>query len=441
MPKQRLSLSWGPSFAEFDDGQEWLRIYTAGLPAPQLLKSKISTLTTTDFELRVSLSVMRRILETRLGHSVAQIVTKGFEHWVLLRQEAEPGCFDLAPKRREPLTNPENLFPINERISSSGEVLQALDLKELEKICATLKTRGIERVCINLLFSHRNPVHQKQVSHYLRERGFQVFSQTRPEKSEDELSSWRRNLLDASLASFFEKISSDLKEAAPTADLFFLDTEKGFVPREELSTSALLFGREKSLQRTKPLLYFGSEDWCWILPEDQPFWKSPWGPIELKTPRFGFFSMQPGQELVLTSEGRLRWGENVGLDPGPMLWGRSSKLTLLDLMGWHWETNPPLRRTEKTEAKVAEQINALKKNSRDWKGLSAEKMQSEVNHQLLDSLFWDLSFQVPADEFEVGGVLAPVMFPLLKQRQPKWNWTLIKEPIEETGEFWSSNAE
>ena len=436
MPKQRLSLSWGPSFAEFDNGQEWLRFYTAGLPAPQLLKSKISQFPEQTFELKLSLSVMRRILETRLGHSVAQIVTKGFEHWVLLRQEAEPGCFDLAPKRREPLTNPENIFPIDERISSNGEVLQALDLNELEKICVTLKAKGIERVCINLLFSHRNPLHQKQISHYLRERGFQVFSQTRPDRSEDELSAWRRNLLDASLSSFFEKINSDLKEAAPTADLLFLDTEKGFVPREDLSTSGLLFGRERSLQREKPFLYFGSEEWCWILPEDQNLWKSPWGPLELTTPQFGFFSMQPGQELQLTTEGRIHWGEDAGLDPGPMLWGRSSKLTLLDLMGWHWETTPALRRTEKTEAKVTEQISALKRNSRDWKGLSSEKMQSEVIHQLLDSLFWDLSFQVGSDDFEVGGVLAPVLFPFLMQRRPNWNWTLIKEPVQETQEFW-----
>jgi hypothetical protein len=437
MPKQRLSLSWGPSFAELENGQDWARVYTAALPVPQLLRGNSSQ---GPFDARLSLSVLRRILDTRLGNSVAQIVTKGFEHWVLLRQEADPGRFDLAPSRREPLTNPENLFGLNERISSSGEVVKAIDLKDLEKISAELKKRGIERVCVNLLFTHRNPAHQNQTVQFLREKGFQVFSRKRGPDSQDELSSWRRNLLDASLSSFFEKLRAEIEEALPGSDLHFLDTERGFAPLNELSTSGLLFGREKSLQRKKPLLYFGPEEWAWIMPENRAVWKSPWGSLELNHPRCGFFSMQPGRELQLTTQGSIRWGADVGLDPGPMLWGRSSRLTLLDLMNWHWETTPPLRRNEKTEAKVHEQIEALKKNSRDWSKLGVPQIQKEIAEQLSESLLSDLAFAADSDEFDVGGVLAPALFPSLKSLRPQWRWNLIGEGMRETGCFWESSC-
>ena len=435
MPKPRLSLAWDPSFAELDKAPEWARINTAGQPVPALLKSHAGA---GPFDARISLSVMRRILDTRLGNSVGQVVTQGFEHWVLLRQEAEPGHFDLSPSRREPLTNPENLFALDERMSASGEVLKPLDQKSLEKISVDLKKRNIERVCVNLLFSHRNPLHQEQAIHFLREKGFQVFSRTRSADSQDELSSWRRNLLDASLSSFFEKLRSEIEESLPGSDFSYLDTEKGFVKADVLSTTGLLFGREKSLQRQTPLLFFGPEEWAWILPGRQSSWKSPWGPIELEMPRLGFFSLQPSRELKLTSHGQLRWGEDAGMDPGPMLWGRSSKLTLLDLMGWHWEMTPVLRRNEKTEAKVKDQIDALKKHSRDWAKLSEEKVRKEITGQLVESLLADLAVAAPTDEFEVGGVLADEILPSLKAARPRWKWNRVKDPLRETAAFWES---
>ncbi len=429
MSKKHLSLSWGPSFAEVDDGQEWARIHTPSLPVPQLLKTKASQGT---FDAQITLSVMRRILDTRLGNSVAQIVTQGFEHWVLLRQEADPGRFDLTPVRREPLTNQENLFGLEERISCTGEIIKALELKDLERIAGDLKKRAIERVCVNLLFSHRNSTHQEMAVKFLKEKGFQVFSRVRDENSSDELSSWRRNLLDASLSSFFEKIRSDIEEALPGSDVSYLDTEKGFVGASELNTSGLLFGREKSLQRNKPLLYFGPEDWAWILPNSERSWKSPWGPLELTHPSCGFFSQQPGRELQLTPQGGLRWGSDLGMDPGPMMWGRSSKMTLLDLMDWHWETTPPLRRTEKTETKVKEQIEALKKISRDWAKLTQAQMQKELRMQLSESLLSDLAGHANSDDFEVGGVLAPILLPILKETKTGFRFTLLKEPLRET---------
>lgn len=439
MPKQRLSLSWGPSFAELENGSEWFRVYTAQTPIPALLKNLAPSLAP-GAELRVSLSVVRRILETRLGNSVAQIVTKGFEHWVLLRQEAEPGRFDLTPSRGEPLSNPEHIFGVTERISADGKVIEKLQHAELEKISAQLKARSIERVCVNLLFANRNPTHQNQIVSHLREQGFQVFARKRDARdSRDELSAWRRNLLDASLSSFFDKIQSEIQEALPDTATRFLETERGFLPAPAVSTSALLFGRERALQGERPFLYFGPEEWCWVLPENRSSWKSPWGAIELTTPETGFFSAQPGRELLLTPEGRVKWGDDAGLDPGPMLWGRSSRLTLLDVMGWHWETTPPLRRTEKSEAKVNEQLDTLKRNSRDWAKTGVEKVRRDISEQLIESLLNDLASQVDSETFEVGGVLGESLLPLLKKARPRWQWSLREGRLRETGVFWEKN--
>lgn len=441
MRKQCLALSWGSSFAELETCSGWVRAYTAQLPAHQLLKNTIASDAALT-EARVSMSVTRRILGTRLGNSVAQIVTEGFEHWVLLRQEAEPGHFDLAPNRREPLANPENLFGIKERIAADGRVLTPLKIEDLEKIAATLKSRQIERVCLNFLNSHRNPEHQRAAQKFLQEQGFQVFSRARSETSADELSAWRRNLLDASLASFFAKTFEDFTEVAPQMSFEFLDTEKGFVPVNALSTSGLLFGREKSLQTQIPFLYFGSEEWGWVLPEDQNLWRSPWGAVELTAPVHGFFHAQPGLELVLNPTGQIRWGDNTGMDPGPVLWGRSSRLTVLDFLGWHFETKPALRRSEKSEAKSRDLFESLKKNSRDWRSHSFETAHQEIFDTMISTILTDLSVRLNSDTFAVGGVMAPHIIPALKKAKPKWSFQILNDVdnFHETKNFWGPNA-
>lgn len=437
MLKQCLSLSWGPSFAELQTPKLGVRSLATQIHPGQLLKAQIATHPDLQ-KARMSMSVTRRILNTRLGNSVAQIVTKGFEHWVELRQDADPQYFDLSPSRRDPLANSENIFSVQERISSQGEIALPLNLQELASIAETLKKKQITRVCLNFLNSHQNPSHQEQARKFLNENGFRVFSQERTKNKEgDELSAWRRNLLDAGLASFVEKSIQDLSEACPELSFEFLDTEKGFCSQDSLSNSGLLFGRELALQREKPFVYFGAEDWGWVLPQKTNSWKSPWGHIQLEHPEHGFFRLQPGQELILNSFGQIRWGTDLGLDPGPVMWGRSSKLTLLDFLGWQLQTEPALRRNEKSELKVQDLYSAFKKNSKDWSSLSFDQARQDVFEALIESLLIDLSANLQCDDFIIGGVWAAEILPLIKKRKPKWKISLNSSANLETENFWN----
>lgn len=442
MLKHCLSLSWGSTFAELQSESQWVRTTLLQNSIAQLIKTVQTTEQNSEIKkVFISMSVLRKILTTRLGNSVAQITTSGFEHWVHMRQASESTQFDLMPKRKDPLANPELIFSLNERVGAHGEILSPLQTTELDIIIDSLKQKQIERVCLNLLNSHANPAHQNVAKDYLEKNGFTVFSLRREKTSYEELSEWRRNLLDAALASFLERTKADLddlnknNEHTQSIEFLFLDTENGLRAYRPNNHSGLLFGRELCLQDDKlPVVYIGPEEWCFIFPENQSYWTSPWGRVRLKNPKHSFFQMQPGIEIELraqnqTGAGQIYFGTDRGMDPGPALWGRSNKLTIFDFLDWPLEMSTigsivGNRRTEKTEKKVQDLFLSLKKNSFDWKDFDYKHAQDQIRDFIASCLEQEIRSHIGTEKFILTGCWAKPLAEALAKRKTKLNFKI-----------------
>ena len=100
----------------------------------------------------------------RRGARTALITTKGFEDVLAIGRQARPELYNLNALRPPALVPDDLRFGVRERVSANGDVLEALDEKELSRLVERLKKQKIESIAICLLFSFVNPKHEQQIA-------------------------------------------------------------------------------------------------------------------------------------------------------------------------------------------------------------------------------------------------------------------------------------
>src|SRR5205085_7687851 len=107
-------------------------------------------------------TVATNALLERKGARTAFVTTAGFEHLLHLRRQTRAHLYRLCAPQPEPLVPLERCFGVRERIGPDG-VLEELDLDSLPEVEA-------EAVAVCLLFSFRDPSHERAVADELRRR-------------------------------------------------------------------------------------------------------------------------------------------------------------------------------------------------------------------------------------------------------------------------------
>ncbi len=107
-------------------------------------------------------TVATNALLERKGARTAFVATAGFEHLLHLRRQNRAHLYRLCADHPEPLVPLERCFGVRERIGPDG-VLDPLQLGSLPEIDA-------EAVAVCLLFSFRDPSHERAVAEELRVR-------------------------------------------------------------------------------------------------------------------------------------------------------------------------------------------------------------------------------------------------------------------------------
>ncbi len=103
----------------------------------------------------------------RRGARAALIATKGFEDVLAIGRQARPELYNLDAVRPPPLV-PDNLrFGLRERVTATGEVLEALDETELSVLVRQLRKAKVDSVAICLLFSFSHPEHENEIARAL----------------------------------------------------------------------------------------------------------------------------------------------------------------------------------------------------------------------------------------------------------------------------------
>jgi N-methylhydantoinase A len=113
------------------------------------------------------------LLERRGGH-VALITTGGFEDALEIGRQARPKLYDLFLQKAEPLAPSSCRFGARERLAADGSVVQSLNAAEIRRLLRQIKKLKPDSVALCLLFSFRNPLHEKRIASALRSAGYAV---------------------------------------------------------------------------------------------------------------------------------------------------------------------------------------------------------------------------------------------------------------------------
>ena len=107
-------------------------------------------------------TVATNALLERKGAKTALVTTEGFEHLLHLRRQNRAHLYRLCAQHPEPLVPLERCVGVRERVGPDG-VVEPLDLGSLPDLDA-------EAVAVCLLFSFREPAHERAVANELRRR-------------------------------------------------------------------------------------------------------------------------------------------------------------------------------------------------------------------------------------------------------------------------------
>ncbi len=105
----------------------------------------------------------------RNGSRTALITTKGFRDTLEIRRGNRSVPFDLRYKREPALAERDVRLEISERISAEGQVLAAIDFRELDAAAALLRKLEVEAVAVSFLNSYKNDEHEAAAAARLRE--------------------------------------------------------------------------------------------------------------------------------------------------------------------------------------------------------------------------------------------------------------------------------
>src|ERR1700736_6301940 len=140
--------------------------------AVQLAAAHASTSETHD--LVCGTTVGTNALLERRGGRVALITTAGFEDVLEIGRQARAKLYDLFLQKAEPLAPSARRFGARERLAVDGSIVVPLSIAEILRVLRQIKKVNPDSVALCLLFSFRNPQHEKRIASKLRSAGYAV---------------------------------------------------------------------------------------------------------------------------------------------------------------------------------------------------------------------------------------------------------------------------
>jgi N-methylhydantoinase A len=161
-----LGVDVGGTFTDavlLDDGRlATAKVPTAGDQAESVLAAARAVGAASVERFTHGTTIATNALLERAGAKTALVATAGFEHLLHLRRQARAHLYRLCEPHPEPLVPLERCVGVRERIGPDG-VLEELDLDSLPELDA-------EAVAVCLLFSFRDPSHERAVAEEVRRR-------------------------------------------------------------------------------------------------------------------------------------------------------------------------------------------------------------------------------------------------------------------------------
>jgi N-methylhydantoinase A len=235
----RVGVDTGGTFTDFvfEDGGA-LRIFklasTPDDPSRAIIEGLKRIVAETGFnfqklEVVHGTTVGTNALLQRRGARVALVTTAGFEDVIEIGRQARPELYNLNAVKPAPLVLEKLRFGAAERVAASGEVLQKLDKKAIEKLVSDLRRSKCEAIAVSLLFSFVHPAHEKRIAEALKQQGVPLSMSYRilPEYREYERTS--TVVVNAYLQPLMGSYLRDLESHVPVRKLSVMQSSGGSI--------------------------------------------------------------------------------------------------------------------------------------------------------------------------------------------------------------------
>lgn len=286
----------------------------------------------------------------RKGAEVVLFTTKGFEDVIFIGRQARPKLYDFFVEKPPHFIKPENVYGINERIGSKGEILVSLSKKEIEKAIKWLKDRSVSSVAIVFINSFINHLHERIFKERLEEifelsisASFEIL----PEFREYERTS--TTTINAYLNPVMKSYLETLKKELKSCKIFIQQSNGGYMSIEEaekFSVHTILSGPAGGVQgayklgtlmgRSKLITFDmgGTSTDVSLIDGEIPFTKEyviDGFPIGIPVINIYTIGAGGGSIAYIDKGGVLKVGPiSAGADPGPACYGKSYLPTVTD---------------------------------------------------------------------------------------------------------------
>ncbi len=118
----------------------------------------------TSIEVIHGTTVGTNALLQRKGARTALVTTQGFEDVIEIGRQARPELYNLNAVKPEPLVPSELRFGVRERVTATGEILEALSDRDVAALLESVRRAKCESIAVSLLFSFIVPQHEQKIA-------------------------------------------------------------------------------------------------------------------------------------------------------------------------------------------------------------------------------------------------------------------------------------
>jgi len=197
---------------------------------------------------------------------VGLICTKGHRDILYFREAGKDNPFKIRYNYPEPYVPRYLTLSVTERIDAQGDIIIPLNEEEVREVVRLLKKYKVEVIAVSLLFSFKNPVHEKRIAEIIEEEWPGV-KYTLSHKLNPIVREYRRTIstvIDASLKPIIAKYVSSLRDYLKNAnfqhDLYMMSSFGGIMnPKEIIEKPIYLVNSGPALSPVAGLYYANKE--------------------------------------------------------------------------------------------------------------------------------------------------------------------------------------
>jgi N-methylhydantoinase B/oxoprolinase/acetone carboxylase alpha subunit/N-methylhydantoinase A/oxoprolinase/acetone carboxylase beta subunit len=301
------------------------------------------------FEVIHGSTVATNALLERKGARIALVTTKGFEDVLVIGRQTRRELYNFQVRGNRPMIDDGLTYGLAERLDCHGNVLEALQLRELEELTEKLNQARVECVAVCLLHSYANPLHEEQVTRHLERAGFAVSPSHGILSEYREYERWSTTVVNAYVTPIMSRYLSTLERGLTGTRLHIMQSNGGSISAPQARSSAvrtILSGpaagaigaqavaRASGFDRVILFDMGGtSTDVSLIDGQLGTTNESTVGDFPVRLPMLDIHSVGAGGGSIayVDSGGSLRVGpRSAGADPGPVCYGKGEEITVTD---------------------------------------------------------------------------------------------------------------